>query len=267
MMKISKTLKNKKGFTLVEVIVTITILAILAGVVLPGMTGWVDNSKEKVCLINRSQIVRFYQATAAYRYAENEAVTLSKTLAGDYEECARDVAGCVCPCGGTYTADDATGTLTCSYHDGGVTGGVIVPNPPTVTGGSSGGSQPTTLLPLSGGGWPTLDMFDDYGNYYFHKGEVFVHDGETYVLIKDCSVYKNVQAGGPQGILNWDYLERLTGTVYDSSTELRYGQLVQATAGDLYRTDDGHYYVFTPNSGGYANMPPQNNPNMWTLVQ
>lgn len=42
----SRKLKNKKGFSLVELIVVIAILAILGSVALPRMAGFQDNAKE-----------------------------------------------------------------------------------------------------------------------------------------------------------------------------------------------------------------------------
>ena len=44
-----KKLKNKKGFTLVELIVVLVILAILAALLVPTLTGYIDKAnKEKV---------------------------------------------------------------------------------------------------------------------------------------------------------------------------------------------------------------------------
>ena len=41
-----KKLFNKKGMTLVEVIVVLVILAILAAVLVPTMIGWIDKANE-----------------------------------------------------------------------------------------------------------------------------------------------------------------------------------------------------------------------------
>ena len=44
-----KKLKDKKGFTLVELIVVLVILAILAALLIPALTGYIDKAnKEKV---------------------------------------------------------------------------------------------------------------------------------------------------------------------------------------------------------------------------
>lgn len=47
--KMFKKLKDKKGFTLVELIVVLVILAILAALLIPSLTGYIDKAnKEKV---------------------------------------------------------------------------------------------------------------------------------------------------------------------------------------------------------------------------
>jgi len=42
-----KMMNNKKGFTLIELIVVIAIIAILAAVAVPKLSGFQDNAKEK----------------------------------------------------------------------------------------------------------------------------------------------------------------------------------------------------------------------------
>ena len=42
-----RKMKNKKGFTLVELIVVLVILAILAALLVPALTGYIDKAKEQ----------------------------------------------------------------------------------------------------------------------------------------------------------------------------------------------------------------------------
>ena len=44
---------NKKGFTLVEIIVVLVILAILAAIAVPSVLGYVEEAKKRGALNNR----------------------------------------------------------------------------------------------------------------------------------------------------------------------------------------------------------------------
>lgn len=49
-----KKLKDKKGFTLVELIVVLVILAILAALLVPALTGYIDKANnEKIIATTR----------------------------------------------------------------------------------------------------------------------------------------------------------------------------------------------------------------------
>ena len=53
-----KKLKDKKGFTLVELIVVLVILAILAALLVPALTGYIDKArKESVVAETRSAVM------------------------------------------------------------------------------------------------------------------------------------------------------------------------------------------------------------------
>ncbi len=45
-----RTLKNNKGFTLIEIVVTIIIIAILAAILVPSMLSWIDNANQKTVI-------------------------------------------------------------------------------------------------------------------------------------------------------------------------------------------------------------------------
>lgn len=66
--------KNKKGFTLVEIIVVLVILAILAVIAIPTMLGYVDEARGKALT-----------AEARAVYVSAQAVVTEKTALGDWK--------------------------------------------------------------------------------------------------------------------------------------------------------------------------------------
>ena len=64
---------NKKGFTLVEMIVVLVILAILAALLIPALTGYIDKAKEKQIVAETRQIVMAAQTLVDEEYAKNDA--------------------------------------------------------------------------------------------------------------------------------------------------------------------------------------------------
>lgn len=67
--KAKKARENKKGFTLVELIVVIVILAILAAILVPALLGWIDNAREKQLVLNANNLQKAAQAMASEKYA------------------------------------------------------------------------------------------------------------------------------------------------------------------------------------------------------
>lgn len=60
-----------EGFTLVELIVVIVILAILAAILVPGLLGWIDKAKEKKYELEARSIAMAAQAEVAKMYAKD----------------------------------------------------------------------------------------------------------------------------------------------------------------------------------------------------
>lgn len=65
-----KKLKDKKGFTLVELIVVLVILAILAALLVPALTGYIDKAKEKAIIVETRQVVVAAQTLGDEAYAK-----------------------------------------------------------------------------------------------------------------------------------------------------------------------------------------------------
>ncbi|MEG2285990.1 MAG: prepilin-type N-terminal cleavage/methylation domain-containing protein [Eubacterium sp.] len=64
MMSLKKSLKNNKGFTLVELIVVLVILAILAAFTIPAMLGFVEDAKGKAAIAEAREVYVAAQATS-----------------------------------------------------------------------------------------------------------------------------------------------------------------------------------------------------------
>lgn len=69
MQKLVKKLKNRKGFTLVEVMVVLVILAILAAVLIPSLTGYIDRANEKAAVAECRSVVVAAQTVISETYA------------------------------------------------------------------------------------------------------------------------------------------------------------------------------------------------------
>jgi type IV pilus assembly protein PilA len=46
------TKKNKKGFTLIELIAVLVVLVIILAIAVPSITGVIKSAKEKVCVLD-----------------------------------------------------------------------------------------------------------------------------------------------------------------------------------------------------------------------
>ena len=63
-----RKMKNKKGFTLVELIVVLVILAILAALLVPALTGYIDRANKEAIIAETRSCVMAAQTIAAEKY-------------------------------------------------------------------------------------------------------------------------------------------------------------------------------------------------------
>lgn len=66
-----KLRKNQKGFTLVEVIVVLVILAIMAAVLVPSLVSYIDKARENSIVTETRSVVLAVQTLASEKYAKN----------------------------------------------------------------------------------------------------------------------------------------------------------------------------------------------------
>ena len=71
LMRLKNRKANRKGFTLVELIVVLVILAILAAILIPALLGWIDRAREKKDLLAAKNALTAIQACLTEEYAKN----------------------------------------------------------------------------------------------------------------------------------------------------------------------------------------------------
>ncbi len=101
---------HNRGFTLVEMIVVLVILALLAALLIPAMTGWIKKAKYQACRVSALEVSRYYLALAAYcEYEVGDSEPLLSEAATEFGGSVSTANSYHAECGGditvTYSAD------------------------------------------------------------------------------------------------------------------------------------------------------------------
>ncbi len=159
---------NKKGFTLVELIVVLVILAILAALLIPALTGYIDKAKEKNIIAKTRQIVMASQTLLDEAYGKKKTTATTISFVKD-------------------------GSTAATVSDTAITIGVLKGNAPTdsdenmttVEGLSEVGVTATTVEIVPGNGTQgTIGKI--YKVMYLEDGKLctYTDDGSGYVVTK-----------------------------------------------------------------------------------
>lgn len=70
-----RKLKDRKGFTLVELIVVLVILAILAALLVPALTGYIDKARNQSIIAETRSAVMAAQTCVSEAYGKNTSTT------------------------------------------------------------------------------------------------------------------------------------------------------------------------------------------------
>ena len=81
-----KKLKNKKGFTLVELIVVLVILAILAALLVPALTGYIDKARNESIIAETRSAVVAAQTIVSEDYGQGKNIEASDYVASVKDE-------------------------------------------------------------------------------------------------------------------------------------------------------------------------------------
>jgi prepilin-type N-terminal cleavage/methylation domain-containing protein len=109
--------RNKKGFTLVEIMIVVLIIGILMAIAVPNFIKARQNSQDRTCIANLRQVESAKEQWAMETGATATGTPTQTALVGDATTGFIKVWP-VCPTAGTYTIGNMSTRPTCSIGGG-----------------------------------------------------------------------------------------------------------------------------------------------------
>lgn len=106
-------LRNKKGFTLVELIVVLVILAILAAILIPSLSGYIQKANDRANMAEARSALMACQTLASESYGKNGAPAVDPATAKTLAEVPGTISNVTFAAGGSKIA-----TMTYSPGEG-----------------------------------------------------------------------------------------------------------------------------------------------------